>query len=138
MQQMKRFVASTIILIGIFGAAAAQDSSTVKCVVTAYELRSGDGHLIKSLRFDPKIGEEELTNKLLRLPDGMFVVASIFPTDESMNSAGGVDSLRIALALSRRPLQQAFGAPDNAVAEVTFKSFDTLRAEKNVWVGRRH
>jgi hypothetical protein len=113
----------------------------MRCVVTVYELnRAEDGHLIKSVEFIPKMGEEELTNRTLRLPGSrLVVIASVFPTDESMASAQGPDSIRLGLAVSRKKLPQAFDAPNNAIAEATlYEAFDTARVETNTYDGRKH
>jgi len=51
--------------------------------------------------FATVIAEEELT-KAFRLPrTGLFIVASVFYTDESMASEKGADSISLELALSR-------------------------------------
>jgi hypothetical protein len=48
------------------------------------------------VKFEPKMGEEELTNQRVRLTrTGLFLFASVFPTDESMASAKGVDSIKL-------------------------------------------
>jgi hypothetical protein len=116
------------------GTAFAQQIDPVRCVITVYRLDQGeDGRLIKSLEFVPKIAEEELTNKTLRLPESkLFVIASVFPTDESMASARGQDSLRLGLAVTSRKWPDAFSVPHSAVAETTFsETFDTARVETN-------
>jgi len=77
--------------------AAGQDPSQVRCVVTLYHPRGEEWKLIKSVEFLPTMGEEELTNKSVRLPgSGLLLFASVFPTDESMHSAKGADSLKLA------------------------------------------
>ena len=135
---MTRLVIVAAMVFTLSGVSRAQEEAPVKCVITVYGFRHNDGFLMKSLRFDPALGEEEVTNKVVRVPNTRaFVVASVFPTDESMHSAGGADSLRIALAVSRQRLKHAFNIPNNAVAEATLMSFDTLRAEKNARIGNR-
>ena len=130
-----------MILVVVSGTAFSQGNDPVRCAITVYQLnREEDGHLIKSVEFIPKMGEEELTNRTLRLPGSrLFVIASVFPTDESMASAQGPDSIRLGLAVSRKKLPQAFDASNNAIAEATlYEAFDTARVETNTYGGRKH
>jgi hypothetical protein len=118
--------------------AAGQDPSPVRCVVTLYHPRGEEWKLIKSVEFLPTMGEEELTNKSVRLPgSGLLLFASVFPTDESMHSAKGADSLKLGLGVSRKSGVNAFDVANNAVAEVTLSALDTVRVERTVYVGRR-
>src|SRR5262245_28414234 len=115
-----------------------QESNPVRCVATIYRLRGEEWKLIKSLKFDPKIAEEELTNKAITLPDSrMLLLASVFPTDESMHSAKGADSIKLALAISSRSAANAFEVANNAVAEGTLAALDTLRVERTAYINRR-
>lgn len=119
-------------------AASSQDSGPIRCAVTLYRFHGDDGKLIKSLEFIPTMGEEELTSKSLRLPGSpLYLIASVFPTDESMHSAKGADSLRLALAKSRDSKISAFDLSNNAVAEVTLNTFDTARVERRIGSGRQ-
>ena len=130
-----------MILVVVSGTAFSQANDPMKCAITVYQInRAEEGHLIKSVEFIPKMGEEELTNKTLNLPGSrQFVIASVFPTDESMASAQGQDSIRLGLAVSRKKLPQAFGATNNAVAEATlYEAFDTARVETNTYDRRKH
>jgi hypothetical protein len=61
----------------------------------------------------------------------------VFPTDESMHSAKGADSLKLGLAVSRRRGASAFDLANNAVAEGTLSMLDTLRVERTLHVGGR-
>jgi hypothetical protein len=136
---VSRWVASSLLLLLLLAVSAAgQDSNPVRCVVTLYNLRGEKWKLIKSVEFIPKIGEEELTNKRVRLPGSrLFLFASVFPTDESMHSAKGADSLKLGLGVSRRLGVNAFDLANNAVAEVTFSVLDTARVERTIYVLRR-
>ena len=134
------FLKTVVVALALVIPICAQTNDPVRCVISAYQLnKSEEGRLIKSLEFTPKIGEEELTNKTLRLPaSNLFVTASVFPTDESMASAKGSDSIRLGLVVNRRKWPQAFSPPNNAVAETTFsEEFDTVRVETNVVAGHR-
>lgn len=121
------------------GATCAQDNGPVRCVVTLYRFhQSEDAKLIKSVEFAPKMGEEELTNKSFRLPGSkLFVIASVFPTDESMHSAKGADSVRLGLGVWPISAVNAFDISNSAVAEVTLHTFDTARVERRVDVRRQ-
>ncbi|HEX6182431.1 MAG TPA: hypothetical protein VFZ44_00875 [Pyrinomonadaceae bacterium] len=82
--------------------------------------------------------EEELTTKSYRFPGSrLYITAGVFYTDESMASAAGFDSMLLAVAVSRRPLKDVFGAENNAVAELTSATADTARVKQYVRVNRR-
>jgi hypothetical protein len=135
---IKSLVLSLLFLLLPAVAAVGQDTSPVRCVITLYRLRGEDWKLIKSVEFVPMMREEELTNKSFRLPGSrLFLVASVFPTDESMHSAKGADSLKLGLGVSRKSGVNAFDIANNAVAEVTLSVLDTARVERTVHVGRR-
>jgi hypothetical protein len=94
--------------------AVAQDTGPVRCVATIYRLRGERWKLIQSLRFSPKFGEEELTNERIRLPGSkLWLIASVFPTDESMHSAKGADSIKLGLAISKTRSRSAFDIDNN-------------------------
>ena len=83
-------------------------------------------------------GEEELTTKSYRFPRSrLYLTAGVFYTDESMPSAAGADSMLLAVAVSRRPLKDVFGAENNAVAELTSATADAARVKQYVRVGGR-
>lgn len=130
-----------MIIVVLSGTAFSQGNDPIRCAISVYQLnREEDGHLIRSVEFIPKMDEEELTNRTLRLPGSrLFVIASVFPTDESMASAHGPDSIRLGLAVSRKKLPQAFDASNNAIAEATlYEAFDSARVETNTYGGRKH
>jgi hypothetical protein len=135
---IKRFASLTLLLVLFAVSVAAQDSGPVRCVVTMYRLNGDRWKLTKALEFTPKLGEEELTNKRVRLPGSrLTLIASTFPTDESLGSARGADSLKLGLAMSRRFGSNAFDLPNNAVAEVTLSTLDTARVERMAFVAGR-
>jgi hypothetical protein len=118
--------------------AFSQNDSGVQCVVTLYRLRGERWKLIKSVKVIPKLGEEELTTGRVRLPGSrQYLLASVFPTDESMHSAKGADSMKIGLAISDNRRGNAFDRVNNAVAEATLVTLDTLRVERTAYVGGR-
>lgn len=82
-------------------------------------------------KFTTIIGEEELTSKTFRfMKTGLFITASVYYTDESMASTNGADSIMLGVAVSGKPLGDAFSTPNNALAEVTLATLDTVRAKK--------
>jgi hypothetical protein len=81
-------------------------------------------------KFTTVIGEEELTNKnYLFLNTGLFITASVYYTDESMASERGSDSIMLGVAVSEKPLPDAFSTPGNAFAETILATLDTIRAK---------
>ena len=122
----------------IVSPALAQEKEAVRCVATIYRLRGENWKLIKSEKFTPTIGEEELTNNTIELPGTRVrLYASVFPTDESLGSAKGADSIQLALAFSSARLKSAFDLDNNAIAETTFATLDTLRVQRATHVNRR-
>ena len=95
---IKSFGLSLLFLLLPAVATVGQETGPVRCVTTLYRLRGDDWKLIKSVEFVPAMSEEELTNKNFRLPGSRLrLVASVFPTDESMHSAKGADSLKLGM-----------------------------------------
>jgi len=115
----------------------AQESGPVRCVMTLYRQSGETWKLSRSLEFSPKMAEEELTSRIIRLTGGRMLVASVFPTDESMHSGKGFDSIRLGLGTTRNARFDAFQISNNAVAEVTLGSLDTVRVERTVYLNRR-
>ena len=135
---MKLATFSCLLVLLLAPVAFGQDDNAMRCVVTMYRLRGERWNLTESIKLNPSLAEEELTNKRIRLPQrGLFLFASVFPTDESMHSAKGPDSLKIGLAVSRKRSGNAFELANNAVAETTLASLDTLRVERTARVGGR-
>jgi hypothetical protein len=96
------------------------------------------GRVLNKVQFNPLTGEEQLTNRVLRIPGTKLVVtASVFYTDESMASKAGNDSMQLALAVSKHGLPSAFASPNNAVTEITLATFDTARVSTNVRSGSK-
>src|SRR6266576_6173766 len=136
--QVKLFLAGFTFIFVLLFTAPIFAQTPVRCVTTIYRLRGENWKLIKSVEFVPTIGEEELTNKRIRLPGTrLWLLASVFPTDESMHSARGADSIKLGLAISRRASTNAFNVDDNAIAETTFAALDTLRVERAAYLTRR-
>lgn len=132
---MKALGFSALVLFLLVVPAIGQQTDPVRCVITLYDLRGDEWKLRKSVEFVPTMQEEQLTNKIVRLPRSRLVLfVSVFPTDESMHSAKGADSLKLGLALSRRRHTNAFDLANNAVAEGTLSIMDTLRVERTGYI----
>lgn len=71
-------------------AASAQDTNAIRYVVTVYRLRGERWKLTQTINVRPSLQEEELTNQRIRFDGQSYLFASVFPTDESMNSAKGL------------------------------------------------
>jgi hypothetical protein len=125
------------------GAITALAQTTSSCFPHCHqcEVITGDiasNRILKKVEFSPLTGEEELTNKVFGIPGtNLMVTASVFYTDESMASQAGLDSMKLALAVSKRSWPDAFRSPNNAIAEITLASFDTARVQTNVRSGAR-
>ena len=134
---MIKFALLTLLFFLLAPAASAQDTNPIHCIVTVYRLRGERWNLTQTTNFRPSLQEEELTNKRISMDGRSYLFASVFPTDESMNSAKGPDSLKIGLAISSLRKANAFDLPNNAVAEATLATLDTLRVERNAYVAGR-
>jgi hypothetical protein len=88
--------------------------------------------------FDTIIGEEELTTRVYRLPrTKLFVIASIFYTDESMASDRGNDSISMSLAISTKPKRDVLNSLSYSDAEAPEEGFDVGRVTTMYKAGRR-
>ena len=78
--------------------------------------------------FDTVIYEEELTTKSFRLPQtNLFVVASVWYTDESMAGENSQDSVSLQLTISPAPKRDILSGLQFAEAEVLSKHFEVAR-----------
>ena len=134
------FFLLVLIAMGTISAPAQTTSSCFphchQCELVAADMTSK--RILKKVEFSPLTGEEELTNKVFGIPGtNLRVTASVFYTDESMASRAGLDSMKLALAVSESSLPDAFQSPNNAITEVTLATFDTARVQTNVRYGSR-
>lgn len=103
-------------------AAFAQSRNSDRCVVTAVDMRTKKSAELGS--FTTVIAEEELTTKAFHLPrTGLFIVASVFYTDESMASEQGADSVSLELALSKSKERDVLASLSWAQAEMPVSTF---------------
>jgi hypothetical protein len=78
--------------------------------------------------FDTVIYEEELTTKSFRLPNTkLYVVASVWYTDESMTGENSQDSISLQLTISPTPKRDILSGLQFAGAEVLSKNFEVAR-----------
>ena len=78
--------------------------------------------------FDTVIYEEELTTKSFRLPNTkLYVVASVWYTDESMAGENSQDSVSLQLTVSPTPKRDILSGLQFAEAEVLSKNFEVAR-----------
>ena len=78
--------------------------------------------------FDTTISEEQLTTKSFRLPKTrLYVVASVFYTDESMAGDNSQDSMSLELLISPTPKRRILSGLQFAEAEVLTKDFQVAR-----------
>jgi hypothetical protein len=78
--------------------------------------------------FDTVIYEEELTTKSFRLPQTrLYVVASVWYTDESLAGEDSQDSVSLQLTISPTPKRDILSGLQFAEAEVLSKDFEVAR-----------
>ena len=115
--------------------AAAQNGNSDRCVVSTLEL-TGKKKL-DELRdapekqlgtFETVIAEEELTTRVYRLPKTkLFVIASVWYTDESIASKNGAESVSLELLISKSRRRNPLNARHFADSEVPYKGFEVAR-----------
>jgi hypothetical protein len=89
-------------------------------------------------RFDTVVAEEELTTRTYRLPNTkLFVVASVWYTDESLASTKGADSISLQLMISNRPTRDVLSSLVYADAEMPVNGFDVGRVTTFFKTGNR-
>src|ERR1041385_5611794 len=117
--------------------AFAQSANSDQCEVSVVDIKSKKGVLLGT--FKTTIAEEELTTKSFLLPGTkLFIVASVFYTDESMSSTKGADSISLELALSRDRKRNVVASLNWAEAEMPLNGFDVGRVTMKVMTqGRR-
>jgi hypothetical protein len=78
--------------------------------------------------FETVIYEEELTTRSFRLPKTkLYVIASVWYTDESMAGDDSQDSVSLQLTISRGPRRDILSGLQFAEAEVLSKNFEVSR-----------
>ena len=78
--------------------------------------------------FETVIAEDTLTTRVYRLPKTrLFVIASVWYTDESMASKNGADSVGLELIISKSRRRDFLKAQHYADGEVPVTSFEVAR-----------
>jgi len=114
----------------------AQKANSDRCVVAVADTQTRKSAELGS--FSTVIAEEELTTKAFRLPrTGLFIVASVFYTDESMASEQGADSVSLELALSKSKERDVLRSLSWAAAEMPLSTFDIGRVTMLIKVNGR-
>ena len=89
-------------------------------------------------QFDSIVGEEDLTTKSYRIPkSSLFVVASVFYTDESMGTDSNRDSVSLQLSIQREAKRDLLNSVQYAEAEVMSPNLDVARVSTLVRIGKR-
>lgn len=114
----------------------AQQNNSDRCTVGVADTQTRKSAELGS--FSTVLGEEELTTKAFALPrTGLFIVASVFYTDESMASQKGQDSISLELALSKSKERDVVGSLSWAAAEMPLGTFDVGRVTMLIKVNGR-
>jgi hypothetical protein len=89
--------------------------------------------------FDTSVSEESLTSQTYRIPKTqLFVTASVYYTDEELQSKSHSSSMRIGIAISKKKVSNVFDAINNAMAELTYDEHtDVIRVKKNIFLNNR-
>ena len=125
----------SVVLLFIFtGTGLAQTDVSDRCHVVAIDVTHKTTSTLESAKtkelgaFDTVAGEEELTTRIYRLPKSkLYVVASVWYTDESLDSTKGADSISLQLTISRRPKRDILHSQIYADAELPVSGFDVAR-----------
>jgi len=131
---LQKWLLPAVLLFIFAGTAAAQTAASDRCQVVAMEVTNKTTSNFDSARtrelgmFDTIVGEEELTTRIYRLPNSkLYVIASVWYTDESLASSKGADSISLQLTVSSRPKRDVFHSRIYADAELPFNGFDVAR-----------
>jgi hypothetical protein len=104
----------------------AQSGNSDRCEVALADVKTQKSTELGT--FATVIAEEELTTRAFRLPGTkLYVVASVFYTDESMASERGADSVSLELSLSRGRKRDVLRSLNWAEAEMPLNGFDVGR-----------
>jgi hypothetical protein len=113
--------------------ALAQSGNSDRCEVARADVKTQKSTGLGA--FDTVMAEEELTTRAFRLPGAkLYVVASVFYTDESMASEHGSDSVSLELTLSRGRKRDVPRSLNWAEAEMPLNGFDVGRVSMIVRV----
>lgn len=123
---MSKFL--SVIFVGVicFCSTFAQSGNSDRCEVTSTDAKTRKS--TKLGQFTTVIGEENLTTRAFRLPrTKLFIVASVFYTDESLASKSGQDSISMELTLSVSKKRDVLRSLSWADAEMPLNPFEVGR-----------
>src|SRR4051812_319701 len=130
---MKRLYFACFIVLACTCSTLAQSGNADRCQVALADVRPQKSTELGT--FTTVIAEEELTTRAFRLPGTkLYVVASVFYTDESMASERGADSVSLELTLSRGRKRDVLRSLSWAEAEMPLNGFDVGRVSMIVRV----
>jgi hypothetical protein len=133
---MKQLQVTGLILLVCACQTLAQSDNSDRCKVALADVRSRKSTELGT--FTTVIAEEELTTRAFRLPGTkLYVVASVFYTDESMASGRGADSVSLELGLSKGRKRDVLHSLSWAEAEMPLNGFDVGRVSMIVRVNDR-
>lgn len=133
---MKQLLLTCLIVLACAGPMLAQSGNSDRCKVALADVKTEKSTELGA--FTTVIAEEELTTRAFRLPGTkLFVVASVFYTDESMASERGADSVSLELILSKGRTRDVLRSLSWAEAEMPLNSFDVGRVSMIVRVNGR-
>lgn len=113
-------------LLALPSSVLAQSGNSDRCEVGIANLKTQKTVMLGT--FTTTIGEEELTTKAFRLPhSNLFIVASVYYTDESLASEKGADSILLELLLSSSQKRDILRSRGSAEAETPLNGFDVGR-----------
>ena len=134
-----RPIFTALLLLLSTGGVLAETKYTDRCVVkyvdvTGVKVSDLEGDTAPKLEytrlgtFDTTVGEEELTTEAFRLPcTKLYVVGSVWYTDESMGGEDSSDSMSLGLSISETPQRDVLAGLQYAEAEVLMKNFEVAR-----------
>jgi hypothetical protein len=135
-----KILRSALLLVFLLGSVFAQQTKySDRCTVGLIDvtgMRSADLENESSRKLKPKelgsfdtvIYEEELTTKSYKLPKTrLYVIASVWYTDESMAGEDSQDSVSLQLTISPTPKRDVLSGLQFAEAEVLSKNFEVSR-----------
>ncbi|HEU4510195.1 MAG TPA: hypothetical protein VFR78_18320 [Pyrinomonadaceae bacterium] len=103
-----------------------QSGNSDRCEVVLVDVKGGKSTELGT--FTTVVAEEELTTRTFRLPGTkLYIVASVFYTDESMASERGASSISLNLTLSKSQKRDVLRSLNWAKAEMPLNGFDVGR-----------
>jgi hypothetical protein len=104
----------------------AQSGNSDRCELALTDVKTGKSTELGT--FTTVVAEEELTSRVFRPPrTKLYIVAGVFYTDESMESASGADSISLELSLSRGQKRDVLRSLRWVGAEMPLNGFDVGR-----------